>query len=65
MKLCRDCRHVLIAKTGARLCMHPASAKCFVDYFDGRERLVQPSIEAARTIGECGHDAKLFEAAGA
>jgi hypothetical protein len=63
MKLCRDCRRVFVAPTGERLCMHPVTAKWFVDYFDGKENFVQPTIEIARTIGECGREAALFEAA--
>ena len=64
MKLCRDCRAVLVTEDGTRMCMHPATAKWFPDYYNGGERLEHPSIEVARTIGECGPDATLWESKG-
>jgi len=62
VKACQDCRHVVKTEHGA-VCMHPHTAAWFPDYFTGKERLEHPSIDVARTIGECGRDAALFEAA--
>jgi len=64
MKLCKDCIHVKPAETRnqSHKCLHPAAAISAIDYFDGSERLLHPSVDMARSgLSACGEDGKLWE----
>jgi hypothetical protein len=63
MIACKNCRHVIDDGTEDRTpCGHPKAVRDLSDFLTGRSRVVQMSIESMRTIGDCGPDAKLFEA---
>lgn len=65
MKACRDCRYVDVQKHNITpRCRHPQSVKEVPDYFEGRVQTIALSVDHVRTIGDCGPDAKLFEARG-
>jgi len=59
MILCKDCLHVDKRDNEIR-CLHPQSGANFTDYYTGETFLAYPSIQFARSCGECGEDAKLF-----
>ena len=60
-KCLRDCRHIRTNPARSQ-CLHPDAAEWLPDYFDGGERLYQPTIVEACAIGKCGHEARLWEA---
>ena len=61
MRACRDCRWV--AEQEQRVCHHPRSFKELADYYTGETFTDAASLAIMRNFGECGPEAKLFEAA--
>jgi hypothetical protein len=41
--------------------MHPQLAQMLTDYYEGRDRLVHPPVELARTVCGCDPEGKLWE----
>lgn len=56
IRACKDCRHM-----DGRTCMHPELAEMLTDYYEGKDRLIHPSIELARTVLSCQPEGKFWE----
>lgn len=61
MKACIDCVYVQVKDPISTRCHHPKSLREIPDYLYGTFKTLARSIEHMRTLGECGHDAVLFE----
>ena len=59
MIACKDCAYVDKRINGI-LCRHKELAKQMPDYYNGILVMTYPTVDYARTLGECGPDAKLF-----
>jgi hypothetical protein len=56
---CKDCAYIE-RQTNGFICTHKKLAEEAPDFYNGTMVLVYPPIQYARTIGECGPDARLF-----
>jgi hypothetical protein len=61
MKLCQDCRWVILASNSEGICAHTTMSIMVTNFVTGESETKHPSCQLVRTLGKCGHEGLLWE----